>query len=350
LKTFLSKVDVRNQLGFQTDANPKAIAIVFDHTYLENEGDIGFRAYRLDDIRKGINSEWHEVEATVETPEKQEFFLAVKHIVEAAHKKTDTYVKELSESEWAVEAPEMGAEEGEVAKAEVPTISPLAPALDGFQSGVRAFSDSFLRNFTDQIDEWTGDIKKAATRGIDPLVESMESMQDGVVDGLGRVQGQFEKAVGDRIKALEESVGEVLKKFEGGAGNLAEPLNNLAADLSQALGDHLQAKFQEKLGEIEQILSGAMTKMGEFSRLTGSLGQVLNAQGENVKALGASASDLVASISTKNQGTAETVQGALENAGQDMAGLRDDLKSKQESVGAALKEVEDLIKEIRGLF
>ena len=61
LGIFFSGTDINNQLGWQTP-NPSAIGIVFDHTHLENPGDLGFRTFRLDDPSKGSRSGYHEVE------------------------------------------------------------------------------------------------------------------------------------------------------------------------------------------------------------------------------------------------------------------------------------------------
>ncbi len=351
LKTFLSKVDVKNQLFFQNDANPRAVAIVFDHNYLENPGDLGFRAFRLNDVSKGISSDWHEVEFVVEPPDKTKFFKAVRSIVEAAHKKDQSYVKELSETEWA-EGIEAGGVEGEE-KAElqaIPTVSPLAPAVNGFQTGVQTLANTFVKTLTAQLEEWTGDTKKAVIKGADPLVEAMESMKDAVEEGLGRVQQQFEASLNERVQSLEDSVTAIVKKFEQGPGNIAGALTTFSQDLSQSLGTHIQARFTEKLKEIEQIIGGALTKLGGFTTLAGSLNQALNAQGIKIKSLSTGVNELVSGIGTKNQQSTQKIQGALDDSGKNLGELVDAIKKEQEILKIATKDIEAKIKEIKGLL
>ncbi len=353
LKTFLSKVDVKNQLGWQTDANPRGFALVFDHKYLddsEKPGDLGFRVFRLNNISQGINSDWHEIECVVEPPEKALFFKTVRSIVEAAHKKDQSYVKELSETEWA-EGVEAGGEEG-AEKAElqaIPTVSPLAPAIEGFQSGVQALANTFVKTLTAQLEEWTSDTKKATTKGADPLVEVMESMKDAVEEGLGRVQQQFETSFTERVKTLEASVEEVMKKFETGPGNIAGAVTTFSQELSQTLGTHLQARFAERLKEIEQIIGSALIKVSGFAALATNLNQALNAQGAKIKTLSTGVNEFVGGIGTKNQQSTQKVQTSLDDSAKNLSELVDGLKKEQEKLKAAIKDIEAKIKEIKGL-
>ena len=70
---FLSTVDVRNHLGFQT-TNPAAIAIVWDHQLLEEEGHAGFEVFRLVELSKLQYSDYREVKYEVELPPKRQYY------------------------------------------------------------------------------------------------------------------------------------------------------------------------------------------------------------------------------------------------------------------------------------
>ncbi len=353
LKTFLSKVDVKNQLGWQTEANPKGFAIVFDHKYLddpEKPNDLGFRVFRLNNISQGISSDWHEVEYVVEPPDKTLFFKTVRSIVEAGHKKDQSYVKELSETEYAEGAGVLGEEGEEKAELQaIPTVSPLAPAIEGFQAGIQALANTFVKTLTAQLEEWTGDTKKAVTKGADPLVEVMESMKEAVEEGLNRVQQQFEASFTEQVKHLEESVTEVMKKFETGPGNIAGALATSSQELSQVLGTHIQARFAEKLNEIQQIIGNAITKVSGFATLAMSLNQALNAQGAKIKTLSNGVNDLVTGIGSKNQQSTQKQQSALDESAKNLGELVDALKKEQDKLKTATKDIEAKIKEIKGL-
>ena len=350
LKTFLSKVDIKNQLGWQTEANPRGFAIVFDHTYLENPGDLGFRVFRLNDISKGINSDWHEVEYVVEPPEKNSFFQVVKMIVEAGHKKDQSYVKELSETEWStgVEAGSEGEEKAELQA--IPAVSPLTPAIDGFQTGIKALADTFIKTLTSQLEEWTNDTHKAATKGAEPLVEVMDNMKDAVEDGLSRVQQQFEGSLNERVQSLEDSVTETMKKFETGPGNIVGALEAFSRELTQTLRSHLQTRFEEKINEIGAIIGNALDKLNDFSTLAANLNQMLNTQGGKIKSLSNSVNELVDGISNKNQQSHQKMQTTLEDSAKLLGDIIDGMNKEQEKIKAATKDIEAKIKEIKGLL
>ncbi|MHA1145580.1 MAG: Mov34/MPN/PAD-1 family protein [Candidatus Helarchaeota archaeon] len=70
LNLFLSHTDIINHLGFQS-ANPKAIALVFDHTkYDERRKNYGFDIYRLNDPNLATGSDYHKLEFTIEEIEE----------------------------------------------------------------------------------------------------------------------------------------------------------------------------------------------------------------------------------------------------------------------------------------
>ena len=349
LQPFLSKVDVKNHLNWQNDANRRAVAIVFDHAYLENQGDLGFRAFRLNDFSKGTSSDWHEVDFVVEPPDKNTFFKIIKSIVEAGHKKDQSYVKELSEPERSesIEAGDEEVQRKEELQA-IPVVSPLAPAIEGFQMGIQTLTNTFVKTLTSQLEEWTEDTKKATVKGADPLIEVMESMKEAVDGGMKHVQQQFEGSLNERVQALENSVTEVTKKFEQGPGNIAGTLTNFSKDVSQTLGTHLQAIFAEKLKAIEEIFSGALTKLGGFAALANNLTQALNGQSRKIKTLNTSVNDLVTGIWTKNEQSADRLRSSLDDSGKTLSELVDTLKKDQEKLKAIVKEIEAKIKDVKG--
>ena len=103
LGLFLSPTDIGNQLGFQGPGlNPKAIALVFDHTKFDKfKKDYGIKVFRLNDPTEGEASAFHEVKFDVYgMPE--EFWDDVEFLVEdfigtIQETKEKVSLKELSE-------------------------------------------------------------------------------------------------------------------------------------------------------------------------------------------------------------------------------------------------------------
>jgi proteasome lid subunit RPN8/RPN11 len=85
LSVFLSTVDVRNHLGFQT-TNSSAIAIVWDHVLLEEKGHNGFESFRLTELGKGQYSDYGAVKTIVEPPDQLDFYkMAIKDTLDLLH-------------------------------------------------------------------------------------------------------------------------------------------------------------------------------------------------------------------------------------------------------------------------
>ena len=90
-------IPLKNQLGWQTPLNPSAIGMVFDHTYLEKKGDLGFRTFRLDDPTKGQMSGYHEVLTIVEPPDSLEYYLKLIDLINCIHTR-DPPILEINET------------------------------------------------------------------------------------------------------------------------------------------------------------------------------------------------------------------------------------------------------------
>ncbi len=77
LDLFLSEVDVINHLAYQI-ANPKAIALVFDHTKIISD-ESPLRIFQLDNPAYGISSNYHEVEYFIGGFNKKEQTVLIKN-------------------------------------------------------------------------------------------------------------------------------------------------------------------------------------------------------------------------------------------------------------------------------
>lgn len=91
---FLSAVDIKNHFSWQ-QGNPKSIAIVFDHTFLED--GMGFEVFRLNDISLREKSDFHGVKFEVEPPDSLDYFKMLKLLVEDIQK-GDPIMKEEGET------------------------------------------------------------------------------------------------------------------------------------------------------------------------------------------------------------------------------------------------------------
>ncbi|MHA1625649.1 MAG: hypothetical protein ACTSWH_11020, partial [Promethearchaeota archaeon] len=96
LTPFFSGTDIQNQLFWQA-RNPAGVGLVFDHALLEKEGDLGFKAFRLDDPSKTRNTSYHEVKTIVEPPDDVDYYNKIIDLIGNVYSK-EVPILELNET------------------------------------------------------------------------------------------------------------------------------------------------------------------------------------------------------------------------------------------------------------
>ncbi|GAB4318123.1 MAG: hypothetical protein Kow0069_21160 [Promethearchaeota archaeon] len=346
LSIFWSKVDVRNQLGFQTEGNPKAFGIVFDHTTMDEPSSLGFKTYRLDDPARGVGSDYHEVETIVEPPGSLDFFSVTRQIIEAGQTKGGTFVKELSEeATWEAEAEAgEGAEEEEV---ESKSSSLLRPVTEGLPAGVGGFADHFAGTFHEQFATWAEELRVAVTKGGTKLADVVNEMCEGVEDGLSRVKDWFEVNFTEAVKEFESSVENHVREFSNHHKEVAKQVDELASGMAGALVSSLRERVEAKLGEVKEAVAGVVAKVERLAGVAGNLSDGLEKQGERVKLV-------VEAVPGREEklgnALAELAKRLTEHVREVLMGpLADleDLKSSNEKTAAAVKRLEEAVKRVK---
>ncbi|MHA1293980.1 MAG: Mov34/MPN/PAD-1 family protein [Promethearchaeota archaeon] len=165
---FLSDVDKNNHVYWQ-NVNPKAVALVWDHTLLAEEGNDGFEIFRLTDVTQGHKSDFHGVKFQVKPPEGKEIYKKFIEIANNIHK----------------EDPIM-TEEGEIIDF-FETMS-IGTAQKPEEDDLKAY----VINNTTMILQTIRDLKKAMTSGVTRLQNWFEkALRDGVKDPLGDLEYQM---------------------------------------------------------------------------------------------------------------------------------------------------------------
>ncbi len=180
---FLSDVDKANQIYWQ-NVNPKAIAIVFDHTLLE-EGD-GFEIFRLTDVAMGVKSDFHGVKFEVKIPEDKSIYKKIVEVVNKVHK-ADPIMMEEGEVVDLFEGMKIGT-------AQKPTEDDIK---------------TYVVNNTTTIMQTIRDLKKAMTTGVTRLQNWFEkSLREGTAKSIGDLETQL----WDLTEAVKNATG--IKKEE----------------------------------------------------------------------------------------------------------------------------------------
>ena len=90
-----TEVTIGNHKFFQNENFPNGICIVFDHSLMGKDGNLGFEVFRLDDYSK--TEKYHTVPFEVEIPNSLEYFKWVQKFSEDFQKKNPILIKEIDE-------------------------------------------------------------------------------------------------------------------------------------------------------------------------------------------------------------------------------------------------------------
>ncbi len=283
LKAFFSKVDIRNHLGWQTDHNPDAYGIVFDHTYFDlGEGDkeLGFQAFRLDDYKKGMESDYHEItdKITVEFPDDTSFYDEISNIIEDIQSK-EPIIKEAKE-ELITEGAEWEEEEEQEEEEEEDEFEEIKGSMT---QGMKNFSTIFLNPMLEQLEDFTKETGTAIKKGPATMTETLGDMRDAIGAGLSRIQTFFEEALEKEIEDASESIEKEIRKFGMKQMQVPKKLQGFTKLLSEELGEVIDEQmnvslrdFLGKLRKVSGVANNLSQKQSEFEETINSQSQTLS--------------------------------------------------------------------------
>jgi len=236
LKIFWSSTDVKNQLGWQT-ANPSAIGIVFDHTYLEKVGDLGFRTFRLDNPMKGVN--YHEVKTIVEPPDNNEYYFEIMTLINKIHSK-EPVILELNETPDPF---------GEIIFPEKNDLLPRKPELQlntlfsALQNGISKLLQlsvepliSFLNGWSQQI------IKKTAENNLE-MRKNLMAIKDTLSQGIDSLQNSLKFSLMNKLNEVDIYIDDKFESFDEDH----EKIKALIKSTKEELINQIDTLFEEKI-------------------------------------------------------------------------------------------------------
>ncbi len=313
LKIFFSATDIKNQMGWQTP-NPSAIGIVFDHTYLEKEGDMGFRTFRLDDPNKpGTN--YHEVNTIVEPPDNLNYYVKIMELINSIHTR-EPPILELNETpdlfgdisipypnELMAERPELQLEE----------------LLTAFQSGISSFLVSSIEPLMSYLNTWSQNVIEKVIQNNLQMRGSLVSLKEILSEKIANLQNAFKFSLTSKLNDLDVYI---YDRFEGFDKD-RERMRSSIEQMKEELIGQVNLIFKEKVkASVEQNLSSindGTAKIADMTEKTSS--NVQNVQ-QQQNSLG-SFSEALNSVKSSSQ---------------------DKLKQAQEKIGNVLTEKIDLLK------
>ena len=245
LNIFFSSTDVFNQLFWQ-DKNPSGVGLVFDHTYLENEGDLGFRAFRLDDPSRSLNSDYHEVKAKVELPDDNSFYTNVIKLISNI-KSNQPPLYELNETTDLFS--EVFIPEKEDLAIHKPELH-LQELISSLKSGINSFLDLSMIPLITTLNEWSQNITNKTYFNNSQIRNDLIELKNNLSMSLKDIQKSFNFNLQDNLKKLDDYISDTFDVFEEEQDNI----KRIFEDFKEKINQNIENLFNEKISfSVEQI-------------------------------------------------------------------------------------------------
>ncbi|MGV9205814.1 MAG: hypothetical protein ACOC44_17530 [Promethearchaeia archaeon] len=238
LNIFFSSTDIKNQLGWQTP-NPSAVGIVFDHTYLENPNDFGFRTFRLDDPSKGPMSGYHEVKTNVEPPDDIEYYLKIIDLIGCIHSK-EPPILEINET------PDLF---GDIIIPGQSQVMPKQPVfqvtdfLSSLKSSLSQFVELSVHPLIRYLNNWTEALTKQLRDTNLDMRNNIVSLKNIVGQGIEKIQNTFKFQLRDKLNNIDIYFDDRFEDFDA----QTKAINEAISSLSEAITNKIDKIFETKV-------------------------------------------------------------------------------------------------------
>ncbi len=240
LDIFFSSTDIRNQLGWQTP-NPSAVGLVFDHTFLEKPGDLGFRTFRLDNPVKGQMSDYHEVKAIVEPPDNIEFYIKLMELINSVHSK-EPPILEINE------LPDFFVDVAFPSESQIFSKTPKLDSqgiLNTLKEGISNFIEQSFDPLLTFLNSWSESLTKNSVEKNIQMRKDIITIKDNLSQGISNLQKDFKFALKEKLNELDTYIDDKFEEFDSDQEYLVKSIDQIKIELEE----QFNILFKEKLKE-----------------------------------------------------------------------------------------------------
>jgi len=217
LSPFFSGTDIMNQLFWQAK-NPAGVGLVFDHVYLDKPGDLGFKAFRLDDPSKSRNTGYHEVPATVEPPDGISYYSKIIDLVDGVYTK-QIPIMELNETTNFFEDVSIPTKESLMIKKPELDENQL---INSLKTGMGNFLELSLTPLIGLLNSWSQEILKKTFFNNSQMRQDLEDLKLSLTHGMMDIQKSFNYSLHDELEKLDIFIDDRLDVLEEKQENLRD--------------------------------------------------------------------------------------------------------------------------------
>ncbi|MFX1298153.1 MAG: Mov34/MPN/PAD-1 family protein [Promethearchaeota archaeon] len=335
LGLFLSGIDVKNHLGYQ-GPNPQAIALVFDHTKIEEPGHPGFAIFKLDNPDLGTMSNFHAVRFKIEEIDMEKYLNSLYELSERA------MLKQPLSPEYGEDISALGSSEDaggvEISTTPIGNIEITLPSLnvdlvmEGMLAGFRRLTEEVMPPMLLASNEQNKATVNAFQHLANRQVKTLNELQELLSIGIGKLRKQV-------MAKIDES-------HEGLANIMSTNFSNQNEVLTKATDD---------ISDMEDRVINDIVKTREevLNQLGVKISELTNMLADDIKSVNDSLSDVQKELADQFKGAIEATHDELSNAVdlmktqvfERLSGIEDLLKPKEE-----IKETPSITDQIKPLI
>ena len=261
LGIFFSGTDINNQLGWQTP-NPSAIGIVFDHTHLENPGDLGFRTFRLDDPSKGSRSDYHEVETIVEAPDNVEYYFKIMKLIDSIHSKEPPIleINETSDLFGEINFPDQNEILSKKPELHLPNI------LSALQEGLSKFLQLSVEPLIEFLNSWSQNTIKSVLDNNIQMRKDLIALKEIMSQGINNIQNAFKFTFTDKLNELEIYIDDRLEDFDKDHESIKDNFSQLKTEFNNLIDNLFQEKIKNTINKILEDFDNGLKLLSEIDQ------------------------------------------------------------------------------------
>ncbi|MFX1419894.1 MAG: hypothetical protein ACFE9N_13330 [Promethearchaeota archaeon] len=262
LDIFFSSTDIRNQLGWQTP-NPSAIGIVFDHTYLEKPGDLGFRVFRLDNPAKGQMSGYHEVKSVVEPPNSIDYYIRLIELINFVHSK-EPPILEINEMPDIFGDITFPSEKQILAKKPELNIQIIISTL---KKGLTDFLELSIEPLIVFLNSWSDNMIRNTVESNLQMRKDIINIKESLSKGISNLQKDFKFSLKEKLNELDMYIDDKFEDFDSDLELFRESFNKIKIELEEQINLLFEEKLKQNIIKFSDFINEDIEKLNEINKI-----------------------------------------------------------------------------------
>ncbi|MHA2131680.1 MAG: hypothetical protein ACW99L_17065, partial [Promethearchaeota archaeon] len=258
LGLFFSDTDKFNQIFWQK--NPSGIGIVFDHTLLDKPENVGFKIFRLnetnlEDPTVAMKSDYHEVEAVVESPDNTEYYLKIMELIGNVHTGLPQ-ILELNETIDLFSDVVIPQDDQVISKPPEINVDEIISIL---KNGMEKFLELSTKPLMHFLNSWGQTTVNKISSNNTQMRSDLKELRDGLSNEIINLQRSFNYDLQNDLKDLDFYVDDKLEDLDNEKENITALVQSVREDSIK----QLELLFEEEIKVIYDQLQNKINKLSD---------------------------------------------------------------------------------------